>query len=163
MFLLCEVHLFSSCSSISHFVSHLPRPKVPLVEKTLKSVLGGVLPGLVSARAVAAACCGWPGTRTGLFAQLQPHQVTHPALPPRPRLCGKCISEKCARVTGTPPARVEGLALAVNPNLVQQACGDAEPCTRAPQQQPRAGREGAKELLAPVMPHMEAFLGAPGS
>lgn len=95
------------------------------------------------------------------------HSCSLTRSPTRPCHCGqgsvsKCISEKCARVTGTPPARVEGLALAVKPNLVQQACGDAEPCTGAPQQQPRAGREGAKELLAPVMPHMEALLGAPG-
>lgn len=88
----CVKYIYFSAARLFHILFPLcllPRPKVPLVEKTLKSVLGGVLPGLVSARAVAAACCGWPGTRTGLFAQLQPHQVTHPALPPWPRLCGQ--------------------------------------------------------------------------
>lgn len=76
---------------------------------------------------------------------------------------GKCISEKCAHVTGTPPARVEGLALAVKPNPAQQACGGAEPCTEAPRQWPRAGREGANELLALVTLCTAALLGAPGA
>lgn len=72
----CVKYIYFPAAHLPHVLFPLcllPRPKVPLVEKTVKSVLGSVLPRLVSVQA-AAARGGWPGAVMGLFAQLQPHR-----------------------------------------------------------------------------------------